>query len=320
MKTITKTPLIITDKNGVIISFNEAAHNACAAVSVGSSVLELLDRNGCDEYKRAATEGLMSFSIKAPALNGAELIFDMTKARSDGIARVHIAKRDTYTSESISYRELADEFSRAVADKQASKRRFTELYETLAPSFSAFGASRHISELTLRDVLDPFYDQILPRLLAVYGTTVTQEIAVTDESVIYAEPYGLYLCLSAMLTAAASVSPDGGASLRTEDKGDRIIFEAAAAVDGAREHHSPRRMYGVHYVDVIFAQSVACASGYTFFHIRERSPDRVRLTLSVPCRDSYPAYLKARSEMARGAAVAASLFPFSTKEEDCEHQ
>lgn len=320
---LSKTPLIITDKNGIIIYCNEAAHNICAAVSFGTSIENLLCGDELTAYKAALSSALQSFSVKSSNLGGSELIFDLTKERADGVRYVHIRESADIKS-TISYKDVEDSFAHAVSDPRLSRRRITELYETLAPSAATFGSGRHLELYNLHDLTAPLYDRIIPNLLSVYGDVISEEIGITDQSVVYAEPYGLYLTISAMMSAASAVSPDGGILLRIEDRGDAVIFEVSAS--DARIFDDPIRMFGVHYIDVLYAETLARTSGYVFTYENNRGTSgandthNVNFTLSVKCRDYYPAYLKAKSSTARSAAMMASLFPFSTKKENHEHQ
>lgn len=315
---LSKTPLIITDKNGIIIYCNEAAHNICAAVSFGNSVEDLLRGEELSAYKAALSSAIPSFSVKSSVLGDSELVFDLTKERSDGIRYVHV-KNGVFADTTVSYRDIADCFSNAVADARLSKRRFTELYETLAPKCTTFGSGRHLALYALRDLTESFYEHILPNLLSVYGDVTSEQIGITSDSVVYAEPYGLYLTLSAMMSAASYVSAGGGIAVRIEDRGDAVIFEVSASTS-EETHSDPIDMFGVHYVDVIYAETLARTSGYIFTYENNRgtppasSASKMYFTLSVKCRDYYPAYLKAKSSTARCAAVMASLFPFSAKE------
>lgn len=315
---IPKTPLIITDKNGTIIYCNEAAHNICAAVSFGNSVEKLFNEAELGTYKLALSSALHSFSVKSSALGGAELIFDLTKERRRGVRYIRIKNLSLPSRTDISYESVANDFMNAVYGKNLSGRRFTELYETLASDGCVFGSCRHLAVFGLRELTDRFYKHIIPKLLSVYGNIFTSESGITDESVVYAEPYGLYLAVSAMMSAAAYVS-DGNVSLHTEDRGDTVTFEVSAPVTrglcGDEVH-----LYGVHYVDLLYAETLARASGYGFTYENNRGNGNVCLTLSVKCRDYYPAYLKAKSSASKNAAMTASLFPFSAKEQDNEHQ
>ncbi len=307
---IKQIPLIITDKNGKIIQSNEAAHSISAALSFGTNIESIFDADALEVYKCALSGVRDSFSVKSPILDGYELIFDLTKERSDGIRTVHLRKPAERADVTVSYDDLRDAFSDAVSGHEISKRRVSELYETLAPSGAVLGSVKHIEVYSLRDILDPFYEHILPRLLSVYGDVISNEIGVTDDSIIYAEPYGLCLSLSAMLTSASATSEDGGASLTVTDRGDTITFQVASVTD-RRMSDDKLAIFGSHYVDLLYAQTLARASGYGFDTVIERHTGRVTLTLSVKCHDYYPAYLKARPSTAKSAAVMASLFPFA---------
>ena len=321
---ISKTPLIITDKNGIIIYCNEAAHNLCAAVFFGTSIEDLMCKDELDTYRSALSTALQSFSVRLSALDGADLIFDLTKERSDGVRYVHVRQKSSEIKSAISYNDIADSFAHAVSDPRLSKRRVTELYETLMPSGITFGSGSRLMLYKLSDLTAQLYERIIPNLMSVYGDVTSEEVGITDESIVYAEPYGLYLTLSAMMSAASAVSPDGGIRLLIEDRGDAVIFEASA--DGVKISDDPMRTFGVHYVDILYAQTLACASGYVFAYENNRgtsgasSSGKVCFTLAVKCRDYYPAYLKAKSSTASSAAILASLFPFSAKKQDHEHQ
>lgn len=320
---ITKTPLIITDKNGTIIYCNEAAHNICAALSFGNSVKSLFNDDELNSYKQALGAASDSFSVKSSFLGGAELIFDLTKEASDGTRQIFIRKSTSAAISSVSYENVASEFASALRDSALSdcnhsKRRFTELYETLAALSSSFDLIRHLDIFELRALIDAFHTHILPNFLPVYGTVHTTETGITEKSVVYAEPYGFYLTLCAMLSAASFVSCDQDILLDIDDRCDAVAINVSVTADEAR-FDDPIPMYGVHYVDIIFADTLARASGYLFSYESNRDTGRVCFTLYVKCRDYYPIYLKAKSSTAQNAAIFASLFPFSAEKENDKH-
>lgn len=319
---ISKTPLIITDKNGTIIYCNEAAHNIGAALSFGNSVEALFNEDELNSYKQALGSAVSSFSIKSSALRDAELIFDLTKEATDGTRQIFIRRSASSEIFSVSYESVAEEFASILSDGvlscSASRRRFTELYEMLSSHSSSFELIRHLDIFNLRSLLDSFYTHILPNFLSVYGTVHKAEVGITDKSIVYAEPYGFYLTLCAMISAASFVSYDQNINLCIDDRGDAVTVNTSVTADSTR-FDEPIRMYGVHYVDIIFAETLSRASGYLFSYENNRDTGRVCFTLYVKCRDYYPVYLKAKSSTAQNAAIFASLFPFSAEKENDKH-
>ncbi len=315
---ISKTPLIITDKNGTIIYCNEAAHNICAALSFGNSIESLFNEDELNLYKRSLGSAVSSFSVKSSVLKDAELIFDLTKEVSDGTRQIFIRRSASSAIPSVSYENVAKEFSSALSNSALSKRRFTELYETLSSQNTSFELIRHLDLFDLKSLLDSFYTHVLPNFLPVYGTIHTTEVGITEKSVIYAEPYGFYLTLCAMLSAASFVSCNQDINLNIDDRSDAVTVNVSVTADEAR-FDEPIRMYGIHYVDIIFAETLSRASGYLFSYENNRDTGRVSFTLYVKCRDYYPVYLKAKSSTAQNAAISVSLFPFSAEKENDKH-
>ncbi len=296
-----QTPLIITDKNGIIMHCNEAAHSTCAAVSFGVSIESLFDAETLDQYRSALSRSVRSFALRAHAFEGYELIFDLSKEASDEIRSIHIRKLTDTPRSAVSYEDVADAFKNATAEQSFAKRRVSELYETLSSALATFGSCRHIELYRLSDILSPFYEHILPNLLSVYGDVISSESGITEESVIYAEPYGLYLSLAAIMSAASALSFDGTVLLKTEDRTDTVSFEVTAFDKNFGNDLTAR--LGCHCVDLIYAEMLARSSGYTFSKDIDRNDGRVTFTLRVKCSDYYPAYLKSKSANAKTAAL-----------------
>lgn len=314
---LSKIPLIITDKNGLIIYCNEAAHNLCAALSLGETIEMLFDEDELVLYKQRLSSGVGSFSVDSSVLGGAKLIFDLTKEAVNGTRQIYVSRGSDEEITSISYAELAKSFSYALSDSTRSKRRFTELYEMLTSNNSSFRIIQQLKIYNLRELLDSFYEHILPNFLAVYGKIIETERGITEESVIFADPYSFYLTVSAMLSVASFVSQDHKIELDIDDRGDFTIVSVTALTSCFSD---PIRMYGTHYIDLIFAETLANASGCKFSVENNRDTRRLRLTLCIKCHDYYPAYLKAKASISKIAAISAAAFPFSAEEQDDQHQ
>lgn len=311
---IKELPVILTDKDGKVISINEAAHKVCAAMRIGDSILSHLNKGALGDYEKNVFLGSASFSI--PSRFGTSFLFDMTKLDSHGVCTVYPENVKTAFSD-VDFDTAAKEFEEAfVKSGFAGKKRFSVLYDTLVSKNAVFGANRRKSLYYLRSFVNRFVSDILPRHLYFGGDLFyTESPTVTDKSIIFAEAYSLYMLLSALFSVCGYISVSRQVSLKVSDCTDKTLFTLSTDTDGSLQYDSASD-FGPRTSDFLYAESVARVSGYELTVETSVQDKTVSFLLTVANSDYYPSYLKADagSEFILDTVSASVKYPLSAEE------
>lgn len=312
MMTSSELPVIVTDRNGKILSINGAAHKICAALNIGDDIRSLMDTETSELFEQCVFSAVSSFSVSVSnsSADCSSLLFDLTKSESHGVFTVYPEKNHKIRK-SIKYSSIAKKFKNAMSEGGfAFKRRFSALYDMLSAKNSAFGSNYEKTLCSYRNLIHYFINTVLPHHLY-FGSDLiySEDTSVTDKSIIFAEPYSFYLILCAASSLASHAS-NGTVNLVSRDLGDKIEL-TFSCICRENTSYSSAADFTSRTPDLIFAESVANICGYEFEYFQPPTRESISFRLSFSSHDYYPSYLKTDTESDfRFAAIAGSvLFP-----------
>ncbi len=285
------TPLIITDTKGKILTVNEAAHNICAALTPGRNIESCFTDEATERYRVLLSEKALSF-VLTDALGCESIFFDLTKERTEGVRILYLSGRQLKIEDSIDYGDIAEVFTALSKDFGfQNKRRFTELYDTLSANGCVFGSKRIREFFGAKLLTERFLDSVLPRLLYVNGDVIfTPDPSLDENSIIFAEPYGFYLLMCAVISIAAHVSADH-IHISARDAGDKVTITVSTTCNNGKRYERAAD-FGVRALDVLYAESLSRISGYSFSYECSSENGIMTFTVSFNSHDYYPSYLK----------------------------
>lgn len=312
MTTSSELPVIVTDRNGKILSINGAAHKICAALNIGDNIRSLMDTETSEIFEKCVYSSVSSFSVSLSnsSANCSSLLFDLTKSKSHGIFTVYPEKNHK-NRKSVKYGSIAKKFKEAMNDCGfASKRRFAALYDLLSAKNSAFGSNYEKTLCSYRNLIQYFISTVLPHHLY-FGSDLiyTEDTSVTDKTVIFAEPYSFYLILCAASSLVSHAS-NGNVTLVSRDLGDKTEL-TFSCICREKTSYSSVADFASRAPDLIFAESIANICGYEFEYFQPPTRESISFRISFFSHDYYPSYLKTDTGSDfRFAAVAESVrFP-----------
>lgn len=290
MKTeFTSSPLIITDTEGIIIYKNEAAHSVCAAPLCGDNIFDHIPalRDAC---RRARAAGHGSFMLRPPESPYGEILVDLTKEPEDGVLRLYLSGRTAPVK--ISYEDVAREFSLSASGLDPV-RRVTALYDMLSSSDTVFFRGRDMEPRRLTDVLSAFFDSALPRMRQIGRSLILRLDSTVDENVmIECDVYAFCLLTSALAAAAGYASKDA-VTVTVHHTGSESTVTVSANIR-AGIVITDTASFGPHAPDVIYAETLARASGYSLFmNVKNDDGDaELVFTLRIRAGSLYSDWIK----------------------------
>ena len=282
-------PLILSDIAGTVIFINDAAHKSCAAINYGDNIFEHFP--SLDEaMRRARAASLRSFTL--PKTKYGDIMFDLSFEIPDGIIRIYPPHniRQVTNTQALSYKSIELEFLRAAAiSGHEGARRVTELYDALSaarsPFFRETGASTH----KLQELLTLYFDSALPAVRHIRHRLILRcGSSVTGSTLINCDAYAFFLLISA-LAASVGFAARGDIVIEAEHTGERAIISVSADMR-ANIVISDTASFGVHAPDVIFAKTLARASGAEL--LLDTSDRRISFTVRMRAGEYYSEYLK----------------------------